>query len=48
MEEQKTLPFGAVWDYHCLKSQVPISQDWLQAVKAYEADVLAHRSQLKS
>ena len=44
MEELKTLPFGAVWDFYCLKSGVPIGLDWLKAVKAYEAEVLSARS----
>jgi L-rhamnose isomerase len=44
MEEHKSLPFGAVWDYYCLKSNVPVVQDWLQAVKSYETDVLSLRS----
>jgi L-rhamnose isomerase len=44
MEEHKSLPFGAVWDYYCLKSNVPVGQDWLQAVKSYETDVLSLRS----
>ena len=44
MEEQKSLPFGAVWDYYCLKSGVPVGADWLDDVKQYERDVLSLRS----
>jgi L-rhamnose isomerase len=44
MEELKTLPFGAVWDYHCLARDVPIGPDWLAEVRAYERDVLSGRS----
>jgi L-rhamnose isomerase len=44
MEELKTLPFGAVWDYYCLRSNVPPGRDWLPAVKTYEAEVLAQRT----
>ena len=29
LEEQKTLPFGAVWDGYCLKSNVPIGEEWI-------------------
>jgi L-rhamnose isomerase len=43
LEEVKTLPAGAVWDYHCLRSDVPVSRAWMQAVKEYEAKVLAKR-----
>ena len=38
LEEVKTLPFGAVWDYHCQKSGVPAGEAWLDVVKKYEAD----------
>jgi L-rhamnose isomerase len=43
MEELKTLPFGAVWDYHCLRQGVPVGPAWLDVVRAYERDVLARR-----
>ena len=43
LEEFKTLPSGAVWDYYCLKQNVPAGADWINAVKAYEKDVLAKR-----
>ncbi len=42
-EELKTMPFGAVWDYYCAKSNVPVGMDWLAQVKKYEADVLSKR-----
>lgn len=43
LEELKTLPFGAVWDYYCMKSVVPIAEAWLDEVRAYEKDVLSKR-----
>jgi L-rhamnose isomerase len=43
MEEIKTLPFGAVWDYHCLAAGVPVGAAWLDEVKRYEREVLAKR-----
>lgn len=43
LEELKTLPFGAVWDYYCLKSDVPVGGAWLDEVKRYEEDVLLKR-----
>jgi L-rhamnose isomerase len=43
MEECKTLPWGAVWDYYCLQADVPVGQAWLDEVKAYESAVLAGR-----
>jgi L-rhamnose isomerase len=42
-EEAKTLPFGAVWDYYCMKSEVAIGQAWLEEVRRYERDVLSGR-----
>ncbi len=43
LEEIKTLPFGAVWDYYCLKNNVSVSSDWLDEVKEYESQVLSKR-----
>jgi len=37
LEELKTLPFGAVWDYYCQKQGAPVGADWLAEVKTYEA-----------
>jgi len=39
LEELKTLPFGAVWDYYCKTKDVPSGPDWLKEVKDYEAKV---------
>jgi L-rhamnose isomerase len=44
LEEQKTMPFGAVWDYYCETKNVPVGRAWLSDVKSYEKDVLAKRS----
>ena len=44
LEELKTLPFPAVWDYYCLQADVPPGETWLQDVKAYEKDVLSRRT----
>jgi L-rhamnose isomerase len=43
LEELKTYPFGAVWDYYCMKLGVPVGKDWLQEVKKYEVEVLSKR-----
>ena len=43
LEEIKTLPFGAVWDYHLYKNSIPSGMEWLQVVKQYEKDVLSKR-----
>lgn len=44
LEELKTLPYGAVWDYYCAKSDVPVGPAWLADAKAYEKNVLAKRA----
>ena len=43
LEELKTLPFGAVWDEHCRRQDVPLGAAWLDEVKAYEKKHLANR-----
>ena len=43
LEETKTLPFGVVWDYYCLRDNVPLGPAWPDEVKQYEKDVLALR-----
>jgi L-rhamnose isomerase len=43
LEELKTLPFGAVWDYYCQKQDVPAGLDWLKVVRDYEARVTSLR-----
>ena len=42
-EEFKSYPFGAVWDYYCAKQGVPVREEWLAEVKAYEREVLFAR-----
>jgi L-rhamnose isomerase len=43
LEEMKTMPFGPIWDYYCLASEVPIGASWLEKVMTYEHQVLAKR-----
>ncbi len=43
LEELKTLPYGAVWDYYCTTKGVPVGHAWVQEVKAYEKKVLSKR-----
>lgn len=42
-EESKTLPFGAIWDYYCMKNGAGVGTDWLAKVRTYEQDVLSKR-----
>lgn len=43
LEEQKTMPLGAIWDHYCHRSEVPVAQDWLDTVRTYEKQVQLHR-----
>lgn len=43
MEEAKSLPWPAVWEYYCVTKSVPHSGEWLNTVRKYEAEVLNKR-----
>jgi L-rhamnose isomerase len=43
MEELKSMPFSAVWDYYCQCKGVPVGMDMLRVIKAYEKEELAKR-----
>jgi L-rhamnose isomerase len=43
LEELKTMPFAAVWDFHCLQQGVPAGVAWLDEVRTYERAILATR-----
>jgi L-rhamnose isomerase len=43
LEELKTKPFGAVWDYYCLQEDVPAGEDYIAEIQQYETDVLSRR-----
>lgn len=42
-EEEKTLPFGAVWEEYCRVCQAPADGEWLAQVRQYETDVTKER-----
>ncbi|MCK5369127.1 MAG: L-rhamnose isomerase [Cyclobacteriaceae bacterium] len=43
LEEAKTKPFGAVWDYYCLEHNVPVAEDYISEIVDYEDKVLSKR-----
>jgi L-rhamnose isomerase len=43
-EEQKSMPWGAVWDYYCESRGVPVGLGWLERVRAYERDIARRRA----
>ena len=43
LEELKTMPISAVWDYYCLKENVPVGADYIAGIQKYEKEVLLKR-----
>ncbi len=43
MEEAKSMPFGAVFDYFNLKNGVPVGEDFIAEIQQYEHDVTSKR-----
>jgi L-rhamnose isomerase len=43
LEELKTMPFGAVWDYHCLTSGIPAGEVWISKIINYKKEVFRRR-----
>src|SRR5471030_2524023 len=43
LEEQKSLPWQAVWDQYCQLHDTPVGSDWLQRVREYETSTLRAR-----
>ncbi len=44
LEELKTMPFGAVWNFYCLNSDVPPGASFIDEILRYERDVLSKRT----
>ena len=43
LEEAKTLPFGAVFDYFNFKNGVPVGEEFIPAIEKYEREVTSKR-----
>jgi L-rhamnose isomerase len=43
LEELKSMPFSAVWDYYCMQKNVPVGMDFMSVIKDYEKTELAKR-----
>lgn len=43
LEEAKSLPWNAVWDYFCLKNDVEIGEDFIPAIQQYEKNITSKR-----
>ena len=44
LEEAKSLPFGAVYDYFNMKHNIPVGEEFIADVQQYEKDVLSKRA----
>ena len=44
LEEAKSLPFGAVYDYFNMKHNIPVCEEFIADVQQYEKDVLSKRA----
>jgi L-rhamnose isomerase len=44
LEELKSLPWQAVWDYYCGRKNVPVGIDWLAEVRLHEKQVSSRAS----
>lgn len=43
LEEQKAMPWQAVYDEFCMRNAVPVGQDFLKEIDSYEANVTSKR-----
>jgi L-rhamnose isomerase len=43
LELLKTMPFGAIYDYYCMKNNVPAGHDYIDEILKYEKEVLLKR-----
>lgn len=44
LEEAKSMPFGAVFDYFNLKNGVPVGEEYIPSIQQYEKEVLSKRA----
>jgi L-rhamnose isomerase len=43
LEEAKSLPWNAVWDYFCLTNNMAVGEDYIRDIQQYEKDVTSKR-----
>jgi L-rhamnose isomerase len=43
LEEAKSLPWNAVWDFFCLKNNIAVGEDYISEIQQYEKDVTSKR-----
>ncbi|TMQ90907.1 L-rhamnose isomerase, partial [Escherichia coli] len=43
LEEQKSLPWQAVWEMYCQRHDTPAGSEWLENVRTHEKEILSRR-----
>jgi len=43
LEESKSLPWNAVWDYFCLKNNIAVGENYINDIQQYEKEVTSKR-----
>ncbi|MGD8777375.1 MAG: L-rhamnose isomerase [Ignavibacteria bacterium] len=43
LELMKAKPFGAIYDYYCMKNDVAVGDDYIKEIQQYETEVLSKR-----
>jgi L-rhamnose isomerase len=43
LEEANSKPFGAIWNYFCLKNNVLAGDDYIAEIQQYEKTILSNR-----
>jgi len=43
LELLKTMPFGSIYNYYCMKNNVPVGMDYIDEIVKYEKEVLVKR-----
>ena len=44
LEEEKAMPWQAVYDEFCLRNNVPVGEEFIADVEKYEAEVTSKRA----
>ena len=43
LEEAKSMPWAAVYDYFCYKNNVPVAEDYITEIEKYEKEITSKR-----
>ncbi len=43
LEEEKTMPFGDIWDEYCRRCEKPLDREWFAQIEEYEKEVQSKR-----